>query len=51
MKKAQKILLKVPLFESLAILARYLPWATHRIAAPNPLIAADTRMTALIRPC
>jgi len=50
MKKAQKIELKVPLFVSFAIRERYLPYATHNIDAPNPLIAADSRMANLIKP-
>jgi hypothetical protein len=40
-KMAQKVLLKNPLFFSLAHLEIYWPSATQRIDAPNPFTAAD----------
>ena len=39
-KKLQKILLKRPLFSSEAHSDMNLPSATHKIPAPNPLMAA-----------
>jgi len=43
-RNAQKKLLKNPELAFWAQFEMYLPYPTHRIAAPNPQIAADTRI-------
>jgi len=44
MRNAQKKLLKNPELAFWAQFEMYLPYPTHRIAAPNPQIAADARI-------
>jgi len=53
-KKHQKQLINSPLFELLAHSDMYFPWATHKILAPKPQIAAPTNVrpyATLCRSC
>ena len=50
-KKVQNMLMNSPLFESFAHSDIYLPCATQRILAPNPQIAAPTKVSPYARLC